>query len=531
MHLGKTVAHGSFAPSLNVSLGVDHNTAIPGDPLTYHATLTNSGATATLTGDLTARNTDSAKATVASYWDAVATSANPGRGCPTNHGHDTAQWMPLVGAAANQSGYTPVLPPPVAMGMTLSLTPVPASGVSYPATGDRMLGTTLRRGAKATWHYVATIPLNVAQEGFLLDPPQVTKLRNTLHVEVAPGRAHASQRSLVNACFKPSLFGASPGTATGAKIVITPPTGAPVTFSAPSTAGLASLAPGASVTVSTPYKVPAVSAKGETESDSAYLARLHAIDGSALTANASASAESSGGPLSAKAPPVSTNEHLPVLAITKTGPSSIYAGTTIGYDLALKNSGSAQAASLAASDKASDGTAGTVSEVPVSLEPARSATADATLAVPSGEPPGDLTDTASVSWKDANGNGYGPIFELRDDQRQSPARRDQPGLDHGGAGQLLRRRRIRADLHRQARRHAGLRAGIPDGQLQPARRDQPQHLGRRTNDTAFHGHHDGPRRQLLGDDRRAGQRPAGRRRKTEFFRCVADSGIPRREIR
>ena len=67
LHLGKTVASGKFVPSLNVSLAVDHSAAIPGDALSYQATLTNSGATATLTGDLTAGNTNAATATVASY--------------------------------------------------------------------------------------------------------------------------------------------------------------------------------------------------------------------------------------------------------------------------------------------------------------------------------------------------------------------------------------------------------------------------------------------------------------------------------
>jgi RHS repeat-associated protein len=409
LHLGKAVASGKFVTSLNESLAVDHSAAIPGDTLTYQATLTNSGATATLTGDLSAGNTNATTATVASYWDYVATTANPGQGCPTNHGHDTAPWTPFVGAAASQPGYTPAVPSPTAKGMTLSLTPVPASGVSYPASGDRVLGTTLAPGATATWHYVASIPLSVAQEGFLLDPNKVTKLRNTLHAEVSPRNANAAQPAFVDTCFKPSLFGGSPGTATGAKIVIAPPTGAPVTFSAPSTPALANLAPGASVKVSTPYKAPAVSAKGTSESDSHYLARLQALDGSALTGNASATAESSGGPLSAKAQPVSTTEELPVLGITKTGPSSAEAGATVEYELALKNSGSAQASSLAATDKASDETAGTVSELPASLAPAATAAAKAALAVPSSEPAGELTDTASLSWKDANGNVYGPI--------------------------------------------------------------------------------------------------------------------------
>jgi RHS repeat-associated protein len=409
LHLGKTVVSGSFHPALNVSLAVDRSAAIPGDALSYQATLTNPGARVTLTGDLTAGNTGATRATVVSYWDSVATSSNPGHGCPTDHGRDTAQWMPFVSTAASRPGYTPVVPPPIATGMALSLTPVPASGVAYPARGDRMLGTTLAPGATATWHYVASFPLSVAREGFLLDPKRVTKLRNTLHAEVGPRNANATQPAFVDTCFKPSLFGGSPGTAADAKIAITPPTGAPVTFSAPSTPALASLSPGASVEVSTPYVVPAVAAKGENETDSAYLARLRALDGSALTASAAATAQSSGGPLSAGARPVTTTMHLPVLGITKTGPASADAGTTVDYELALLNSGSAQASSLSATDRASDGTLGAVGEVPPTLEPGGLAMARAGLTVPLSEPPGPLSDTASLSWRDVNGNAYGPV--------------------------------------------------------------------------------------------------------------------------
>ena len=42
----------------------------------------------------------------------------------------------------------------------------------------------------------------------------------------------------------------------------------------------------------------------------------------------------------------STTEHVPILAISKTGPASADAGTTASYDVGLSNVGGATAASL-----------------------------------------------------------------------------------------------------------------------------------------------------------------------------------------
>jgi uncharacterized repeat protein (TIGR01451 family) len=61
------------ASSLGLTLAADKTSAIPGDTLTYAATVTNTGATLTLSGDLTAGNTNATSATIASYWDVVST--------------------------------------------------------------------------------------------------------------------------------------------------------------------------------------------------------------------------------------------------------------------------------------------------------------------------------------------------------------------------------------------------------------------------------------------------------------------------
>ncbi len=130
LHLDKTVGAVAVIPGLGLALAVDKPDAVPGTVLTYTALVTNTGATLTLAGDLTATNTNATAATIASYWDAISTTdkAHCGAG-GTNDGKDTAQWPTFVGTAASAAGYTPVSGAPITSGMTLVATPVAVAGV------------------------------------------------------------------------------------------------------------------------------------------------------------------------------------------------------------------------------------------------------------------------------------------------------------------------------------------------------------------------------------------------------------------
>lgn len=110
--IAKTVLSATLTPSLGLTLAVDHSSAIPGDTLPYSGTVTNAGATLTLSGDFTASATGSSTATVRSYWDNVATTL------------DSTTWTALAGTAATQPGYAPTLAPPISSGLTLTSTPM-----------------------------------------------------------------------------------------------------------------------------------------------------------------------------------------------------------------------------------------------------------------------------------------------------------------------------------------------------------------------------------------------------------------------
>jgi RHS repeat-associated protein len=395
----KTVTSATLTPALSLGLTTDHTTAIPGDTISYTATVTNTGSTLAVSGDFVASATGSASAIVASYWDDVSTSP------------DGTTWTPLAGSAGAQSGYTPAVAAPITSGMVLAATAVAATGVTYPTSGDRILSTSISAGNTATWHYAARVPLTPTQAATLVDPTKVKKVRNSFHLEVSPANPNVTQPAIINVDFSTLFFGAGPSASvSNVKVTVQPPQNAsPLVFSSDNTPALATLAPGASAPVTATFQVPVPAAKG-TQTDSSYFTSLSAVEGTVLTTSATASGTAPAGTISATSPPnVSTTEHLPIVSIAKSGPTVINAGDTETNPLAIKNNGGAIAASLSVIDAVTGGGSGTVTGVPASLAAGASATASATYPVPTSQPSGGLTDTASVTWTDANGNSYGSL--------------------------------------------------------------------------------------------------------------------------
>jgi RHS repeat-associated protein len=396
----KTVTSATLTPALSLALAGDHSTAIPGDTITYTATVTNTGSTLNLAGDFIASDTGTATATVTSYWDAVYTSL------------DGTNWSPLAGAAATQAGYTATVPPPTSSGMTVSATSVAATGITYPTSGGPIIATTISAGGTATWHYTATVPLTASQAAALVDPTKVKKVRNSFHLEVSPANPNVTQPAIINVDFSGLFFGGGPSASlSGVNVTIQPPQNAvPLQFNSGNTPALATLGPGVSASVTGSFKVSVAAAKGSGQSDSAYLSALSAIEGTVLKATASASSTAPTGVVNAAPPPaVSTTEHLPMVLISKSGPASVAAGTTETNPLAINNTGGATASGMVITDTVPNGATGTVTGMPVTLAPGASGSASAAFPVPNGQPPGNLTDTASLTWQDANGNTYGPV--------------------------------------------------------------------------------------------------------------------------
>jgi len=252
--------------------------------------------------------------------------------------------------------------------------------------------------------------LSPTQIAVLADPDQVQHIRNVVHFEVAPRNSRAAQPFRDRVEFdNPIQSQANAAAATNVVVTVTPPTGNPLQITSSSVPDFASLAPGSSAKFSTTYQVPAVAAKGANEADADYLKRLSSFEGKTLQATAVANATGLSRAISSAQVSVTTVEHLPIVGITKTGAGAAASGSTVNYQVALKNSGGAQAGSLGLIDTLSNGDAGTVSSVPATLAPGASATAQASYAIPANLAAGTLTDTATVTWQDAKGNTYGPV--------------------------------------------------------------------------------------------------------------------------
>ena len=400
INLTQTLSAPNLAPALSLTLAVDKANATPSDTLTYSSTVTNSGSTLSFKGSYMAANNGNVTATVSAYYDDL-----------EYYSVSSKSWVGLAGFAASQSGYQFVAPPPIRTGMNLTALSVPASGVIYPSAGDPIVGTAVSVGATAAWNFTATVPLTPGQISLLADRTRVNGLRNVIHFEVTPratsqGQPFVYRSDLVNLLQSGSA-------AANVTITINTPSGSPLQFNSSTTPALASVGSGQSVTVSGHYQIPAALPKAATESDSAYFSRLQGIEGSALTASATATG-SSGGPsatVTSNPTSVSTTEHVPIVSITKGGPQTLTAGSNGTYSFALQNSGGADASNISITDSVPSGTtSGDVTGIPATLAAGTSSTTpQATFQVLASQSGGPLQDTASLFWQDKNGNSYGPV--------------------------------------------------------------------------------------------------------------------------
>jgi len=300
--------------------------------------------------------------------------------------------------------------------MTLTSTGAAANGVTYPASGDPLLGTTIASGSSALWHYTATVPLTPSQVTTLLDPTKVKAIRNSFHVEVSPTNPNITQPSVISVDFSGIFFGGSPapsGSINNVNVTVQLPTGSAVTITSATIPAFASLASGASANYSTTFKVPVPAARGSTELEADYVQRLTNLNGSTLVAKGSAQGTGSSGPVSASTPPVTTTVQVPIVTIAKSGPTTVTAGKTEVNPLALQNLGAATASGIAITDSVPSGTSGTITGIPPSLAAGTSSSGvQASFPVPITQSSGPLTDTATMTWQDANSNPYGSLSSM-----------------------------------------------------------------------------------------------------------------------
>ncbi|HXM53742.1 MAG TPA: hypothetical protein VN913_10730, partial [Candidatus Binatus sp.] len=252
-----TITSVSVNPNLTLTLAVDKSTALPGDTLAYSGTVTHTGITACVNGSLSAQNTGGATATVAHFFDEV-----------DYWDQKSLTWIPLAGVVNTQTAFVPVVTPRISTGITLTVTSSPANGVTYPSSGNPIVGTTIASGATAGWTGSICITLTAAQLNALFNAP---KIRVEGHFEDTPGDPSGEAWTNDQECFNPVRSGFL--NARNVVVTVTPPSGPPVQITSSTVPAFASLAVGASANYATTYRVPAATSRGTNETEAAYFQR------------------------------------------------------------------------------------------------------------------------------------------------------------------------------------------------------------------------------------------------------------------
>lgn len=392
-------------PSITFEHTSNDSQVVPGDDPRFSASVRNDGADLELTGNIEVAGLE-APATISSllayleYRDA-----------------NTGDWIPLSGTIENLPGHTPEFVPPLSAGLSLDTAATPAAGVTY---GSTPIGTTLDPGATAHWTVNATTSLTPAQIELITDPAQASGVRYVYRAEL---------KYLDEDCPDPQVAGApvvaaiatpvqnQSGSLYNAEINGTLPDGRTVTFDAANTPELAELEPGEHVEVDLPYVPELDGERGANETQADYLNRLATENGKPLDSNAVLDGQTQLAAVDDEAPLLTdiesvgrvatTTQFVPILGLDKSGPDLADAGSTVVYNLALRNDGGATASPTLTDEI--DGESQEVVGAPAELAPTASASAQANVVTPAAAT--EVTDLASVTWTDRNGNSYGPISD------------------------------------------------------------------------------------------------------------------------
>lgn len=168
------------------------------------------------------------------------------------------------------------------------------------------------------------------------------------------------------------------------------------------------LAPGASTTAQTTWKVPIVPARLLTETDATYETRLAGVNNSALNFQASLGwSDPTGATYGPTTGQVQSKEVLPIVTVSISAPATMQSGTTLSYAVTLMNIGGATSPAPNLTIILPDGSV----QTPAVGAIASGGTFQTTInfAVPTTQPAGTITAQASVMWNDAAGNAYGPL--------------------------------------------------------------------------------------------------------------------------
>ncbi len=363
-------------PQLGTTLTTSQTTPlVPGDVAAFSATVTNTGIFFEESASVQITNNGATPFTIGSYqqtidYFAVATQA----------------WITL-GKVSFDSTDAKILDP--------TLTALD--------TGGSFFGLTIAPGATLPVSYALFANFPGDETGILFNPALASQIRSEAHFDTGANTPGVTFDQDITATFLENS-----GTITGTTVALRFTGDGPETDGT-LTAPVTTLEPGESASFTGSLPSPAIGPRAAGENSGAYTHRLF-ID-TFLSFGGTAVANGHGEPFD---PPQVTSGiplpwQFPLLGAVKSGPAQGIAGLTLPYTVQLQNTGAAAASSLAIVDTVGGADVGAQVVVPPTIASLATGTATVNAATPLGQTPGPVTDIASVTWKDRNGNPYGPV--------------------------------------------------------------------------------------------------------------------------
>lgn len=379
--LGHTVVDPHIGPGLDVEVTPYSSDASPGTYTYLELAATNQGPVVSVRGKIDLNNGSTGSLRTVSWFSYLEYQSPAG------------EWMRLGTAGASADGYSPIVGQPEGGGLDLEASSQPAEGVTYPQTGDPILGTEIGPSRTGSWTYAASVPVAPGDLETLKNP-QVKFVRSVLHVEVS-GSAGASP--LDSRRTTPLITtGTSTGGLTDVRVSVSLPDGEPQSYelvTAPD-----ELAVGDTAWASADYFFPEIDPRGETESDAAYFDRLSSEDGRIFTFGAEASATAGDGSRVTAFP---DREHatrkIPVLELDIDGPSASRGGDRVRQEITVSNVGSAEAGNVELDYETRRGIWARVGSLDGYLEPGSTTSLEAILHLPE-ELHDELRSSVTARW-------------------------------------------------------------------------------------------------------------------------------------
>jgi RHS repeat-associated protein len=362
---------------------------VPGDPVTVSATATNSGLTVDFfLNNFSIQNNGTTSFVVQGYSQSLEY---------FSIGQQT--WVPFAKQAYDSNGQ-PIVDPAVEQLTWVSLIP---DGSNNTGPNNPVVGTTIAAGAHAAWTYriTPTLPADVAR--IILDPAQSSGVRNIFRFDTPNSGPQATGDASLNN----DLQGV-----TGEITNVAAVAAYSGQFTSPQTTLTGSTAPillGDSTVLSAVMPLPAVPPRQPGQSQTDYLGNLRLDEifpTSVVVALTGQSTPFNPGEVDGRS---NLTIAIPRIdSIQVTAPAQLNAGLTIAYSLLAQNDGLAVAGPFQVQDNVDGNVAGT-QVLAQTVAAQQSGTLTASVATSVSRPPGPFADSLSITWKDRNGDVYGPV--------------------------------------------------------------------------------------------------------------------------